>query len=93
MLVISSAGQQQRDLITQSPDGESRGMIFRIGDLFPLDPSGHLLEARAEHATCARPWGLRHLTPLSPRAGKHEGSSQATSSGTDGSGPEEVGKD
>ncbi|MEV4092591.1 hypothetical protein [Streptosporangium saharense] len=33
------------DLITHSPDGESRGLIFRGGDFFPMSPSRHILSA------------------------------------------------
>lgn len=81
------------DLLTHSPDGESRGLIFRAGDLFPLNPSEHKLEARNEPASLVRPWGLRYLRELNPRAGKHEGATQATSSQGDGQGPEEMGTD
>ncbi|MGI5232846.1 hypothetical protein [Actinoallomurus sp. CA-142502] len=81
------------DLVTHSPDGESRGLPFRVGDLFPLSPTGHLLEARGEAATDVRPWGLRYLRPLTPRAGKHEGATSETSSQGDGQNPEEMGSD
>lgn len=83
----------QPDLLTRSPDGEPRGLLFRVGDLFPLDPTGHLFEARGEAASPVRPWGLRYLRRLTPRAGKHEGASKATSTSTDGVKPEEMGSD
>lgn len=80
------------DLVTHSPDGESRGLIFRNGDLFPLDPTSHLLTGTFDHATAARPWGLRFLSeprPCLPTGkGKHEGGTNETSGGTpDGKGP------
>lgn len=61
------------DLLLHSPDGEHRGLFARVGDLFPLNPAGHLLLGRAERATGARPWGLRHLRAPRPRAGRHSG--------------------
>lgn len=81
------------DLVTHSPDGESRGLIFRAGDLFPLDPTQHLMIGSFEGASVARPWGLRYLSeprPCLPTGkGKHEGGTNDTSGGTtDGSGPQ-----
>lgn len=90
---MSTPTDESSELLTHSPDGESRGLAFRVGDLFPLNPTRHLLEARGEPASSVRPWGLRYLRRLTPRAGKHEGASQATSSSGDGSGPEEMGTD
>lgn len=79
-------------LLTHSPDGESRGLIFRAGDLFPLDPTQHLMAGTFDAATAARPWGLRYLSgprPCLPTGkGKHEGATNDTSGGTpDGSSP------
>jgi hypothetical protein len=70
------------DLLVCSPDGESRGLLARVGDLLPLDPSGHLLSGSFAPATAWRPWGLRYLRVPQPRAGKHEGPTSDTS-GTD----------
>jgi hypothetical protein len=63
-------------------------MLARAGDLFPLNPAGHLLLGRPERGTLARPWGLRHLTV--PRASKHgSGKTNETSEGSpDGQGPQ-----
>jgi hypothetical protein len=74
------------DLLTCSPDGESRGLLARAGDLFPLDPTGHLLTGSSEQATASRPWGLRWLRVPAPRSGKHEGPTSVTTGG-DGQGP------
>jgi hypothetical protein len=81
------------DLITCSPDGESRGLAFRVGDVFPLLPYRRLCWARTTPASPARPWGLRHLTVPVPTAGKHEGPTAPTSNNPDGSSPEEIGTD
>lgn len=76
------------DLVLYSPDGESRGILFRTGDLFPLNPIRHILSSTDEQPTPARPWGLRFLTVPRPSAGAHEGGSKETSEGSpDGSGP------
>jgi hypothetical protein len=84
--------RQPVDLLTHSPDGESRGLIFRAGDLFPLDPTQHLMTGTFDAATEVRPWGLRYLSgprPCLPTGkGKHEGPTNDTSGGTpDGQGP------
>ncbi|WP_436757828.1 hypothetical protein [Streptosporangium sp. V21-05] len=42
------------DLITHSPDGESRGLILRAGDVFPTLPTRHVLSAPATSAGDAR---------------------------------------
>jgi hypothetical protein len=77
------------DLVLHSPDGESRGMFHRTGDLFPLNPIRHILSSTDEQPTAARPWGLRFLTIPRPTAGAHEGGSRETSEGSpDGSGPQ-----
>ncbi len=81
------------DLIVCSPDGESRGELFRIGDLFPMDPLGHLLMAPGTPATEGRPWGLRFRQVPQPRAGKHEGGTSEVSTNNDGSTAEEVSTD
>jgi hypothetical protein len=69
------------DLLVCSPDGESRGLLARAGDLLPLDPAGHLLSGSFAAATAWRPWGLRYLRVPRPRAGKHEGPTSDTSGG------------
>jgi len=83
------------DLLTQSPDGESRGILFRVGDLFPMDPRPHQRAAIDEHATEARPWGLRYLRLPQIRAGKHESdtSTHTTGGGGDNKDPEDSGTD
>ncbi|HEY3686899.1 MAG TPA: hypothetical protein VGL93_27940 [Streptosporangiaceae bacterium] len=85
-----------RDLLTHSPDGESRGHLARVGDVFPLDPSGDLAGGVDEPRSARRPWGLRYLTaPPAPRAGRHDADTGEYSTGpnTDNRGPEEKGKD
>jgi hypothetical protein len=76
---LSSDGEV--DLLICSPDGESRGLLARAGDLFPLDPSGHLLTGSFAAATAWRPWGLRYLRVPRPRCGKHEGPTSSTTGG------------
>jgi putative ATP-grasp target RiPP len=59
---------EKPDPMTCSPDGESRGLIARAGDVFPLDPHPTLL-AQAPAGPSedgSRPWGLRFLR--TPRA-------------------------
>lgn len=88
--------QDYDDLLTHSPDGESRGLLARAGDVFPLDPSDDLASGVDEPRSALRPWGLRHLaTPAAPRAGKHDNGTAEYSSSppADGQGPEERGKD
>jgi hypothetical protein len=80
------------DLITCSPDGESRGLMFRVGDIFPMLPYRRLYSASAAPSSAARPWGLRFLVVPVPTAGKHEGPTKPTSNSPDGNGPEEVGQ-
>ncbi|MVO84555.1 hypothetical protein GPA10_07130 [Streptomyces sp. p1417] len=76
------------DLVTHSPDGESRGLFERTGDLFPLNPMGHILTAIADAPSSARPWGLRFAEIPRPSCGKHEGGSKTTTGDTpDGKGP------
>jgi hypothetical protein len=75
------------DLVTCSPDGESRGLLARAGDLFPMNPAGHVLAASSALPTPWRPWGLRWLRVPRPRAGKHEGPTSVTTGG-DGQGPD-----
>lgn len=81
------------DPVTHSPDGESRGLAFRVGDIFPMDPGLDLASQIEAPATEARPWGLRFL--VLPRAGKHDkGTSDYTTGGNgDGQHPEDKGKD
>ncbi|SDH76875.1 hypothetical protein SAMN05421505_12243 [Sinosporangium album] len=90
MQAATHTAQHPLDLITHSPDGESRGMLFRRGDFFPMSPSEHILSAPDTSAGTARPWGLRFLTVPPISAGKHEGGSNETSeTSSDGTGPNE----
>lgn len=75
------------DFLECSPDGESRGLLARTGDLFPLNPAGQLIAASSAQPTDQRPWGLRWLRVPRPRAGKHEGPTSVTTGG-DGQGPD-----
>jgi hypothetical protein len=76
-------------LLEHSPDGESRGQIARVGDVFPLDPTGHIMLASGERPTRVRPWGLRFARQMQPRAGSgsHEGGSKETTGTPDGAKP------
>lgn len=89
MTMYAPARTDELDLTTHTPDGDSRGLMCRSGDLFPLNPIGNLLARTGEAATEARPWGLRHLRVPQPRAGKHEGSTNETTGDTDGTSPGE----
>ena len=91
---VSTTSTAHIDLLTCSPDGESRGILFRVGDYFPMDPTPHRRSAIDEPATEARPWGLRYLQVPELRAGKHESDTgKHTSSQGDGQNPEETGTD
>lgn len=82
------------DLVTHSPDGESRGLMFRVGDIFPMDPGLDLASQKHAPATEARPWGLRFLT--TPRgAGKHDKGTSKFTTGVEGDSakPEDEGLD
>lgn len=83
------------DLLTHSPDGESRGILFRVGDIFPMDPRPHQRRAIDEPASELRPWGLRYLRTPQIRAGKHESdtSKHTTGGGGDNKDPEDSGTD
>lgn len=81
------------EFITCSPDGESRGLTFRVGDVFPLLPFRRLCSASASPASASRPWGLRFLVVPPITAGRHEGGTKPTSNNPDGSAPEEIGTD
>jgi hypothetical protein len=84
------------DLLTHSPDGESRAKLYRVGDIYPMDPSPHQRWRNGEPATVARPWGMRYLRVPPLNAGKHEDSTKETTTGTgdkDGAKPEDRGKD
>ncbi|MBB6171672.1 hypothetical protein HNR23_001732 [Nocardiopsis mwathae] len=83
------------DLITHSPDGESRGIDFRAGDIFPMDPRPHQRLKIDEPASAARPWGLRFLHTPKPRAGKRgaDTSEFTTGGGQDNQNPEDWDKD
>ncbi|MEU0570940.1 hypothetical protein ABZ297_36870 [Nonomuraea sp. NPDC005983] len=74
-------------LLEHSPDGEPRGQIARVGDVFPLDATGHRLLASGEKPSSVRPWGLRFARRMQPRAGSHEGGTKETSGTTDGAKP------
>jgi hypothetical protein len=87
---IRQGDQSTLDLITHSPDGQSRGLLFRAGDFFPMSPSNHILSAPDTPASGARPWGLRHLVVPPITASKHEGGSNETSEqSSDGNSPNE----
>jgi hypothetical protein len=73
---------QTFDPVTHSPDGESRGLAFRVGDIFPMDPGLDQASQMDVAATDARPWGLRFL--VVPRAGKHEKGTSDYSTGGQG---------
>jgi len=75
--------------LEHSPDGESRGLLARVGDIFPLDPSGQRLLASHEAPSAVRPWGLRFARPPQPRAGAHEGGTKETTGDPDGNKPGE----
>jgi hypothetical protein len=84
------------DLLTHSPDGESRAKLYRIGDIYPMDPSVHQRSRIDEPATTARPWGMRFLRVPPINAGKHEDNTSETTTGSgnsDGQNPEDKGKD
>jgi hypothetical protein len=84
------------DVLTCSPDGEPRGQLFRVGDIYPMDPAAHHRSHISEPATGARPFGMRYLRPAPLRAGRHEGGTSQYTTGTgdaDGQGPEDTGKD
>ncbi|CAM3731242.1 hypothetical protein [Nocardiopsis rhodophaea] len=84
------------DLITHSPDGESRGLDFRFGDVFPMDPRPHQRLKIDEPASEARPWGLRFLrAPQHPTGKRRSGTSDFTTGGSrdDNQGPEDWDKD
>jgi len=80
-------------LVTHSPDGESRGKIFRDGDFFPMDPRPHQCSDIDAPATASRPWGLRFTQVPQISAGKHEGTSKSTTGGGDNKDPEDSGTD
>lgn len=86
---------QELNLLTHSPDGESRGVMFRVGDIFPMDPRPHQRLAIDEPPSEVRPWGLRYLTRPQIRAGKHESDTgkYTTGGGGDNQGPEDQGTD
>lgn len=86
----------REDALECSADGESRALLARDGDVFPLDSTDEVIEA-SRHASPSqlRPWGLRFARPASPRAGRHEGATQETtgSGQTDGNAPEDYRRD
>ncbi|MCY9787053.1 putative ATP-grasp-modified RiPP [Nocardiopsis sp. EMB25] len=55
--------------LLESPDGESRAQILRVGDAFPLDPSTDIFEYGTETGSgpSTRPWGLRYAATPQPR--------------------------
>lgn len=81
------------DLLLCSPNGESRGLFERIGDMFPFDPTRHLRHASHAAPSATRPFGLRFAVIAIPTAGKHEGPTHPTSGFPDESGAEETSSD
>lgn len=86
------------DVLTHSPDGEPRALLFRVGDIYPMDPAPHHRSGIGEPASAARPWGMRHLRlPSSKGGSKHEGSTSEFTTGPgsqgDGQKPEDWDKD
>lgn len=83
------------DLITHSPDGESRGLDFRVGDLFPMDPRPHQRLKIDEPASAARPWGLQFLYAPTQPVGKRRSDTSdfTTGGGQDNQNPEDWDKD
>lgn len=75
--------------LDRSPDGEHRGLIARVGDIFPLSPHAQWIAATNSTPTEVRPWGLRFARPAMPRAGAHEGGTKDTTGTPDGSSPGE----
>lgn len=61
---------RDRSALLESPDGESRAEIARVGDAFPLDPSAAIFEASTETGSGSetRPWGLRYAATPKTRA-------------------------
>jgi putative ATP-grasp target RiPP len=57
------------DPLTCSPDGEPRGLLARVGDIFPLDPAPAVNAASAAPPSTidVRPWGLRFVRVPSSR--------------------------
>lgn len=88
-MIRQTADSPQPQQFSCSPDGEPRGSLFRVGDLFPLSPVGDLLVPPPDQASDVRPWGLRFSRPAPMRAGKHEGGTNETTGHTDGSSPGE----
>lgn len=88
-MFVDVRGAPAIDLLHCSPDGEHRGRLARVGDLFPLDPTGHLLTGSFAEPSEVRPWGLRFARPARPRAGAHEGGTNETTGTTDGDKPGE----
>lgn len=70
-----------------SPDGEPRNVLARVGDLFPLDPTAHILSASGEGPSQVRPFGLRYARTMQPRAARHAGGTKETTGTPDGNGP------
>jgi hypothetical protein len=93
MIRPTSSGQlSDFDILTHSPHGEPRALLFRVGDIFPMDPAPHHRSRIDEPATAARPFGMRFLRVPSPRAGAHESGTSDFTAGNgnaDGSGPED----
>jgi hypothetical protein len=75
------------DVLTHSPDGEPRGLLFRVGDIYPMDPAPHHRSGIGESASAARPWGMRHLRlPSMQGGGKHESDTAEFTTGPDSRG-------
>lgn len=88
-----AASGEPFDLLLHSPDGESRGMLERVGDVFPMDPTEHLRNLSSEEPSEKRPFGLRFARVAEPTAGKHEGATKPTSGHPDESKAEETTSD
>ena len=57
----TSSPAEDVDVLRCSPDGEPRNVLYRTGDIYPMDPAPHHRSGISEPATDARPWGMRHL--------------------------------
>lgn len=94
-IALESGGTELTPIsLDHSPDGESRGQIARVGDIFPLSPAGQRMLASSAGPSETRPWGLRFARVAQPRAGAHEGGTKETTGNNDGtSGGEEISDD
>ena len=65
---MESPAFRRGEEVKESPDGESRASIVRLGDAFPLDPTPGIYEAGTESPSTVRPWGLRFAVTPKVRA-------------------------